>query len=231
MKAAPARRAFAGYYQLVGNDQPKLNLVFLEKDKQGVRLRERYLHLACPLCGGFDLDETFDQGFDRDVVIRMKGDFGFTDDKALAISERMLNALQSERVRGFKARPVGREGWSVACIVNASPRALKASGVRCRGCGRPEERFGGYQRLNQMSVPTTSRSFFRPCHRRCSQVVGRRLDIADPFVTGDVIPILLDHKIRGGALTRLMSETEWRALLADHRQRRLSKYPEVAILR
>jgi hypothetical protein len=221
-----------GCYVLVPRDQDNLNLVLLRKtrnltakekaDRQStgadtrppnIEIDPRYARLVCPGCSAVDPNRVFDAGFDGDRAIRIAGDFGPSDDGVFLASDRMLAALRRGRVRGFDAARVGT-GWSAirfTCVVAAAPRALKPTGRKCRACGRPAEVLGSYERVSQLEPPGSQRTLFTA---DATHVGGRawfRMDVPTPMMTGDVVSILLDSGVKGGACRELLSDADWRA--------------------
>lgn len=225
---------FSGYYTLWPRDQSRDNWVLFRKTKPsakqrpelgsafyrffgnpiapgGLQIRSQYQDLLCPDCGGYDPYEAFPFGFENDIKVRINGDFGYSNDDLLLISRRMLEILEQEHVGGFETKPVGNEGWfalRVTCVVEADAHAIKRVGESCPTCQRPQEAFGIYKRLGQLTLPLAANTFFTARPMRCSPF--RRSDKREILITGEVVATFKRHRIKGDSCHRLLTEDEWR---------------------
>src|SRR5476649_2164318 len=99
MKKQKAPIEYSGYFTLHARDQSHDNWILFRKTKPspkknpqmppvfykffgnpiapgGLEIRPQYKDLRCPSCGGINPYDAFDLGFDKDIEIRMNGDFG-----------------------------------------------------------------------------------------------------------------------------------------------------------
>jgi|GEM_PF-4586803 len=227
-----------GYFMLVPHNQEHSNLVVLRntrrltqkekiearrdagKQPPNIEIDPKYARLMCRECSAINPNDIFDAGFDGDRTIRMKGDFGYSDDSFFLMNGRMVEALQREMVTGFETAPVGKDWFAVkiTAIVTTSPGVWKSRGRKCRTCGRPEEMIGGYDRLSQIGLPGGERTLFTPSGVHITGRQWFRVDVHTPMVSGDVVPILLQNRIKGGACRKLLSDQEWQTYIREARK-------------
>lgn len=218
------------YYLLAEKDHPKpswaISVVFRETSKHvrsselppliyryfgaqsegAVRIKQDYLHLLCKACGRYDEDAAYDIGFSDPVAIRMKGDFGTTEDRILAISHRMFDLLREHRVRGFEAKPLGSSGWyalRVTTRVECDPGVMQPIGPFCPICGRPDRVPGEFTKMGELSLPGRTNTLFTTTLSWAKPFWGREV-----FLTEDVVQVLKASGIRGGSCNRLWTDEE-----------------------
>jgi hypothetical protein len=254
MPKQKAPQEYSGYFTLHGRDQSHSNWVLFHQVKPspkknpamppvfykffgnpiapgGLQLHPRYDGIQCSSCGGMNPYDAFDLGFDKDVKIRMKGDFGVSDDEIFLINRKMLDVLKREKVGGFEVKPVGTEGWyalKVTLIVDANPKVIKSEKKECAACGRPKETFGLYQRLSDVEVPTVKNTFFAPQPMRCKP--HWRFDNRDIMVTGEVVTVLKRNGVKGDSCHRLFTEEEWKRKIANEKKGDFKFLPGTIVL-
>ena len=147
------------YYHLVSNDKSRTSWVLFDLVKLGQKhrpspelppvmyklfgpqpdgemsLKPRYAPLCCKACGRYDDDPVFEAGFEAPVVVRIKGDFGHTNDRVFLINDKFLTALRKARVQGYETKPAGTNGWHAMRIttrVNFSNNVIKLVKPICK---------------------------------------------------------------------------------------------------
>lgn len=176
----------------------------------GLRFKPQYSHYRCKLCRRFDGYEVFEKGFDDDVMIRIKGDFGHTSDRIFVVNDRFVRAIESVDAKGYELKPLGKSGWHalrVTCLVTFAPGVVKTSEWACSECGRPTEVWGRVQRVSEIEVPTVSNTFFASNRSMPYPFWDRNI-----FLTGDLVQALKSHDIKGGYCYQLYTDEEWSRL-------------------
>jgi hypothetical protein len=175
----------------------------------GLWMKPQYQHIRCGKCRRYDADEAFRVGFDAGAIIKIKGDFGHTNDRIVLINDKFLGVLKSGGVKGYESKPIGKTGWHafrVSLFVESSEEVIKTTGPQCPECGRPEESWGVHQRLSDLSLPLDSNTFFTT--KSCwpsAPFLDREM-----FLTEDVMELITDAGITGGYCYRLWTEDEAR---------------------
>jgi len=180
---------------------PPIFYKFFPIANEEVRLKPQYQHLCCKTCGRYDDDEIFNVGFDDPVTIRFKGDFGHTDDRVFAVSEKFLKILMGKTVGGYETKPLGKSGWhalNATLRVDHSDKVLKCGKSLCSECRRPDDAFGVFDQLRQLFLPPLRNTFF-------TTKTGwpRHGSDRDFFITEDVLEALKEGGIAGGYCNRL----------------------------
>jgi hypothetical protein len=240
------------YYLLGDNDQTQSSWVLYELDPENpgkratsklpavmmqffgpqpdrnMRMKPAYLPACCKTCRRYDDDDVFDIGFADPVTIRIRGDFGYTQDRVLVISDKLLKALKAARVRGFETKPIGKSGWhalSVTTRVDSKKGVLKPGKPVCRTCGRPNGTVGAFQYVSELSVPDEPNTLFTTKTNFHSRLWDR-----DIFATEDVVSVLKKARIQGGYCNRLWSEEERKQIAENAKQKVRWKPPETTVL-
>ena len=222
------------YYRLSEKDQPRLSWALVIREKKGklperppaipatvhrllgqpfppgLRFKPQYSRYRCKLCGRFDGYEVFDEGFDDDVKIRIKGDFGHTTDRIFVVNDRFVKTIESVNAQGYELKPLGKSGWHafrVNCLVGIAPGVIKTTNSVCPECGRPDEAWGLVQRVSEIDVPATSGTFFAP-----KKGMPRAVTDRDIFITEDLMLALKANGIKGAYCSRLFTDEEWAKL-------------------
>jgi hypothetical protein len=189
----------------------------------GLRMKPQYQRLRCGTCRRYDSDEAFKVGFDEEATIKIKGNFGPTNDRIMLIDDKFLSALKSGGVKGFDSKPIGHTGWHafrVNHFVSSNDAVIKTAGARCPECGRPEESWGVHQRLSDLSLPSGTKTFFTT---KCGWPSSPFLD-RETFLTEDIVDLLKEAGIAGGYCHRLWTEEEGRKY-DENRRNGVDKYP------
>jgi len=169
-------------------------------------LKSEYAGVACKTCGRCDDDAIFDMGFCDPVTIRFKYDFGYTDDRVFAISQKLLNVLCEARVRGFETKPLGSSGWHAMRVtdrVDCDEKVMELIGPFCSECGRADRIPGAFTKLDQVALPSHSNAIFTTKKGWAKPFRDR-----DTFLTEDVVKLLKNAGIRGGWCNRLWTREE-----------------------
>jgi hypothetical protein len=218
------------YYLLGDNDQRHSSWVLYELDRENpgkrtpsrlpqvmmqffgpqpdgnMRMKAAYVGACCKTCRRYDDDDVYDIGFEEPVKIRIRGDFGYTQDRVLVINDKFLKALRTARVRGFETKPIGKTGWHalrVTTRVDSKKGVLKPAKPNCRACGRPNGTVGAFHYQSELSLPTGSNTLFTTKINFHSRLWDR-----DVFASEDVVAALKKAAIEGGYCNRLWSEEE-----------------------
>ena len=93
------------YFLLSPKDQRR-NTWIIFKEEARVRLRDRYVDLACTNCKKVDELKAIQRGIDGDVKVSSKDDFLLSDDGFLLFSVRLLQILNNEGVKGFETNAI-----------------------------------------------------------------------------------------------------------------------------
>ena len=176
----------------------------------GLRFKPQYSGYRCKSCRRFDGYAVFDEGFDDDVKIRIKGDFGHTTDRIFVVNDRFVHAIQSVDAKGYELKPLGKSGWHalrVNCFVEIAPGVIKVTNVSCSDCGRANEAWGLVQRISEVQIPPTKMSFFASSKSMPYMFLDREI-----FVTEDLLMALKSNGIKGGYALRLFTDEEWAKL-------------------
>jgi hypothetical protein len=179
-----------------------------------VRMKPQYRPPCCRRCGRFDSDTMFGIGFDDPVMIRFKGDFGFTNDRVFVISDKFLKALRTARTSGYETKPLGKSGWHAlraTRLVDHVEGVIKSRKPLCPECGRPKESYGLFEHLRGLSLPTQPNTLFSTKQGWPSWHSSDR----QLFITEDALHLLKASGIAGGYCSRLWTDEE----LAKHKQK------------
>lgn len=179
-----------------------------------LRMKPQYRELCCRKCGRFDSDAMFALGFDDPVMIRFKGDYGYTNDRMFVIQDKFLKALRAARASGYETKPLGKSGWHAlraTRLVDHVEGVIKSRKPLCPECGRPKESYGLFEYLRGLSLPGEPNTLFSTKKGwpawHCSD---RQL-----FITEDALQVLKAAGIAGGYCSRLWTDEE----LAKQRQK------------
>src|SRR4051812_35837993 len=84
------------------SELPPMMYRFFGPSPEGeMSMKPEYRALVCNSCGRYDDDPVFEIGFSDPVLIRIRGDFGYTDDRAYAVSQRFLDVIREAGVQGY----------------------------------------------------------------------------------------------------------------------------------
>jgi len=179
-----------------------------ESDDGPVRPKSQFAKLVCPSCRQADHDAIYRKGADSETRIRARGDFVWTDDNFLCVNRRLHQLLVLNRISGFRSKQIGKSEWfllNITCRVEHDQSVYQIGedldGKRyCAKCRRPTGLFGLHDFESQIQKPTRELAFFttRP----------PRLDGAEVFVTEGVVELLMESKIKGGMLARMLNADE-----------------------
>ncbi len=224
------------YYTLWGNDQARHSWVLITEEKakprarppevpkvvhqllgapvpSGLRFKPRYSRFRCGLCRRFDGYAVFDEGFDGDVKIRIKGDFGHSTDRIFVVNDRFLAALRSVNTSGYETKALGQSGWhalKITTAVRVADSAYGGGGNTCPECGRLE--FGGMDidRISDITPPTEAVTLFTHQKSWPCTAFDRM-----PLLTEPVVHALKEHGIKGGFCDQLFTDEVWATLKLD----------------
>jgi len=184
---------------------------FFGPDPEGVVvMKPQYEGIICKTCGRYDDDTMFAIGFSDPITIRFKGDFGHTEDRVFAISQKFLNTLRQAKVLGFETKPLGSSGWHAMRVterIDCDESVMELVGPFCEGCNRPERVPGAFTTIGQLTLPahantlfTTKRGWAKPVRDRTT------------FLTQQVVEALKNAGIQGGWCNRLWTSDEARLI-------------------
>jgi hypothetical protein len=182
-----------------------------------VRLKPQYTHLYCQKCGRYDADRVFDVGFSEPATIRLKWEFGFTNDRVFIINENVLRVLKRAKVGGYETKPIGCTGWHAlraSVLVDSVSSKWERKAKRCSKCGLSDDVGLSFDYLNQLSLPSQVNTFFTTKKFWPAASSHDR----DLFLTEDVVNALKAGKIKGPWCTRLWTEEEEAEIKAKARQ-------------
>lgn len=169
-------------------------------------LKSEYASTACEICGRYADDDVFDLGFLDPVQIRLKGDFGLTDDRVFAISEKFKDVLCKAEVRGFETKPLGSSGWHAMRVterVDCDETVMQMMGLFCSGCGRARRTPGAFTKFDRLRLPSLANTFFTT-----KKTWSKPFRDRDTFLTEDVVNLLKAEGIGGGWCNRLLTQKE-----------------------
>jgi hypothetical protein len=169
-------------------------------------LKTQYQDTVCKICERYADDALFEIGFFDPIIIRLRGDFGHTEDRVLAINERFLEALSRFNVHGYEAKPLGASGWYALRIterVDCDERVMDERKPFCRECGRAERVIGEFSRLDQIRLPTHPRSLFTTKKAWAKPFRDRTI-----FLTQEAVEALKEAGVKGGWCNRLWTGDE-----------------------
>lgn len=207
---------------------PAMMQFFGPQPDRNMRMKPAYLPACCKTCRRYDDDDIYDIGFEEPVTIRVRGDFAYTQDRVLIVSDKFLKALRSARVRGFETKLVGKSGWHalrVTTQVDCKKGVIKPAKPNCRSCGRPRRTVGSFQFANELSTPDEPNTLFTT---RIN--FHRLLWDRDVFATEDVVAVLKKAGIKGGYCNRLWSEEERKQIAEKAKQNVRWKPPGTTVL-
>lgn len=176
----------------------------------GLRFKPRYARFRCGLCRRFDGYAVFDEGFDDNVKIRIKGDFGHSTDRIFVVNDRFLAALQSVNTSGYETKALGQTGWHalrITAVVTVADSAFGGGGGTCPECGRLEFAGVGIERISQITPPERAATLFTHSKSWPDEPMDRM-----PLLTEPVVQALKEHGIKGGYCNRLFTDEEWAKL-------------------
>ena len=172
-----------------------------------VHRKERYQKLCCSKCGRYDSDEVFEAGFEEPMAIQFKQDMGWTNDRQLVLSDKVLGVLKKAKVGGYETKPVGRSGWHVMRVtsrVDCNKKVYNLEKPNCKACGQPAEGGGSIWQLRDVKPPAGTNTFFTTKVGWASMYEADR----EVFLTKDVYEALKDGKVSGPHCDRLLSDEE-----------------------
>lgn len=189
------------------SDLPPIVFSFLGQALRGQAvLKPKYAPIVCKACGRFSDDDVFDVGFSDPVSIKLKGDFGHTNDRVFAISSKFHEVLQHAKVGGYETKPIGKSGWHALRVterVACDETVMEERGPFCDGCKRPDRVIGRFRSANQIALPSKSNTFFTTKRAWAKPFYEREI-----FLTEDVLAVLKAGGIKGGWCNRLFNEAE-----------------------
>jgi hypothetical protein len=171
------------------------------------QFKPRYERFRCKLCRRYDSYEVFEEGFDDDVKIRIKGDFGHTSDRIFVVNDQFIEAVRSVNAGGYELKALGNSGWHalrVNCLVELADGIPVTSGKICSGCGRPEYAGRLVERVSEIINPPTGCMFF--ASGKAWPYYSRDREI---FLTEPIVNSLKGHGIGRGYCCQLFTEEEW----------------------
>lgn len=199
------------YFHLSTYDERDNNFITLRDNLDGGPLIYcAYLDCICPTCRSFDRAELFSRkhGLEGGPKIRVskKRELAEARDGFLLIKDRVLGLLEKHGVAGYETRPVPYTEWHVFRVTHRvaykefTPKREKPP---CKTCGRGAY-YGMASRLREISLPEQDNTFFAP--------ELERTNCYDVYLTERVALMLKSGGVKGGLLTRLLDEEEYRIL-------------------
>jgi hypothetical protein len=199
------------YFQLWTCDERDNNFITLRDNLDGGPLIYcAYLDHICPACHSIDRAALFARkgGLEGGPKIRVSKSRELAEarDGFLLIKNRVLELLRKHRVDGYEARLIPYTEWHVLRVTKRvpykdfSPQITKPF---CKSCGRGAY-YGIANRLRDMAVPPEDNTFFGP------ELEGtNRYDV---FLTESVTRMFKSEGVKGGQLSRLLDDDEFRLL-------------------
>ena len=197
------------YFHLSTYDERDNNYITLRDNLEGGPLIYcAYLDCICPKCHSLDRAAVFARksGLEGGPKIRVsKGrELAEARDGFLLIKDRVLEVLRKHRVGGYETRAVPRTEWHAARITARVPyKDFKPQREKppCKACGRGAY-FGIAGALSQIAVPRGDNTFFAPELERTNGF--------DVYLTEGVARLLKESGVKGGVLSRLLDDEEYR---------------------
>ena len=226
----PTKDKPISYFRLEGKDQPReswllYSLIGRQPKRQKrpelpsvvgrllghpaqfkMEMKMPYLPFRCESCGKYDPHEMFDVGFHDPVHVRINGDFAYTNDRILIVSETFLRVIQAAKVCGYESRPVGSSGWHalrITELVDCNPDVMTAEGHICFRCGRSDSAHGLFCYVDQLVLPKANNTFFTTKSHWPRGFTDR-----DVFITEEVVQALKSGGVKGGYCERLLTSEE-----------------------
>ncbi len=199
------------YFHLCTYDERDNNFITLRDNLDGGPLIYcAYLDCICPTCHSFDRAALFARkhGLEGGPKIRVsKGrELAEARDGFLLIKSRVLELLRKHEVAGYDTRPVPYTEWHVfrvarrVAYMDFTPKREKQP---CKTCGRGAY-YGIASRLREIAVPDEDNTFFAPDVERTNSY--------DVYLTESVARLFKSEGVKGGLLTRLLDDDEYRVL-------------------
>jgi hypothetical protein len=197
------------YYRLATYDERDNNFITLQDNLQGGPLIYcAYLDYICPTCRSFDRAALFTRkdGLERGPKIRVsKGrELAEARDGFLLIKNRVSELLQEHQVKGYESRPVPYTEWHVLRVTTRVPYrdfTPERTKPQCKTCGRGAY-YGIASALSHIAVPEHDNTLFAPELERTNGY--------DVYLTQNVTELLKSSGVKGGLLTRLLDDEEYR---------------------
>lgn len=197
------------YYHFSSYDERDNNFVTMRENLNGGPLiYSAYLNCICQTCRSIDREALFalKHGLEGGPKIRVnKGrELAEARDGFLLIKNRVLELLQKHGFEGYETRIVPNTEWHVFRVTRRvaykdfTPKREKPP---CTTCGRGAY-YGIASRLREIDLPDHDKTFFAPALERTNG--------CDVYVTEDVAQMLKSEGVKGGLLTRLLDDDEWR---------------------
>jgi hypothetical protein len=185
-----------------------VNALLGHRREIAMHIKPAYSHLQCCSCGRYDSYRIFDVGFDDDVTINIKGDFGHTNDRIFVVTQKFLDVLRNAHTTGYEVKRIGTTGWyalRITLFVDSNDSVIKTSGAACSECGNPEECWGIHLRLSDLRLPSTADCLFTTKKGWPSAPFFDR----SIFMSERIAKLLKEGGIAGGYCKRLLTDDEW----------------------
>jgi hypothetical protein len=213
------------YYQFTPDDQQCSNwLLFEEKSKFGdVAVKSAYREFVCERCMSIAHDRAFAVGFEKGAKVRAKGDFFFSSDGFLCVSEKVKQVIDSLGYGGLVLKIIPDTKWYVVNVtlrVDADQGAYTGKN-RCNVCDKARQ-YGRIICLVQIDAPQQSGVFFTPVFDRGGSTNAER----DFFATEDIVAEFKRQGLKGGLFSRLLTPSELEAVKAARAEFNPSKWPK-----
>ena len=118
-----------------------------------MRMKPAYLPACCKTCRRYDDDDIHDIGFAEPVTIRIRGDFAFTQDRVLIVSDKSLKR-EEPAGGGFETKPIGKSGWHA--LASRTARGQQEGRTQTGRAGLPDLRepernpLGAFQYISEL---------------------------------------------------------------------------------
>jgi hypothetical protein len=145
---------------IFSDDNRHNNWIFSnETPNEGRKLRNRYLHLACPQCGKIDELKALRLGIDDDVRIRSRFDYFDSSDNVIIASQPFKDLVEVMGNPDCEFIPLPGDSRYFICLVHTIlPCEPNPPGMRfydqCSECGRFLDTTGGPM-LTSLKLPQT----------------------------------------------------------------------------
>ncbi len=199
----------SSYYQLSTYDEIDNNFITLRDNLYGGPLIYwAYLNYLCPACRSLDKNALLarKEGFEGGPKIHVKKgrELAEARDGFLCVKTRVVKLLKRHRVAGYLTKEIPYTDWHVLRVTSKvafKDFVPKREDPPCKVCGRGAY-YGIAEALRQIAVPKHHNTFFTPQIER-----GQGQDI---YMTEKVALMLKANGVKGGSLSRLLDDKEYR---------------------
>ncbi len=154
------------YYRLGCQDEPSQKWLIHSQDEETGRIEvlQEYRSVTCSKCGRFDHDQVFEIGF-----AGLKGwkprkqDTLLSTDEFYCVSQRFVEVVRQNRIRGIEFKQIGSSEWFVVSVTlrfKTRQDVFKVVRGPCKQCGWNIEMIGNPRELVDFAGLPTGECFF-----------------------------------------------------------------------